>query len=43
MAKYTEDTKMNTDLLQQMPAQNPTPEVDRHRSLMTLRRENGGG
>ena len=29
MAKYTEDTKKNTDLHQQMPAQNPTPEVDR--------------
>ena len=29
MAKYTEDTKKNTDLHQQKPAQNPTPEVDR--------------
>ena len=29
MAKYTEDTKTNTDLHQQMPAQNTTPEVDR--------------
>ena len=29
MAKYTEDTKENTDLHQQMHAQNPTPEVDR--------------
>jgi len=29
MAMYTEDTKKNTDLHQQMPAQNPTPEVDR--------------
>ena len=28
MANYTEDTKTNTDLHQQMPAQNPTPEVD---------------
>ena len=27
--KYTEDTKKNTDLHQQMPAQNTTPEVDR--------------
>ena len=29
MAKYIEDTKMNTDLHQQMPGENPTPEVDR--------------
>ena len=29
MAKYTEDTKKNTDLHQQKPAKNPTPEVDR--------------
>ncbi|KAK2161915.1 hypothetical protein NP493_1551g00040 [Ridgeia piscesae] len=29
MAKYTEDTKKNTHLHQQMPAQNPTPEVVR--------------
>ena len=29
MAKYTEDTKENTDLHQQMLAQNPTPGVDR--------------
>ena len=29
MAEYTEDTKKNTDLHQQMPAQNLTPEVDR--------------
>ena len=29
MAKYTEDTNKNTDLHQQMPAQNLTPEVDR--------------
>ena len=29
MARYTEDTKKNTDLHQQMPVQNPTPEVDR--------------
>ena len=29
MAKYTENTKKNTDLHQQMPAQNPTPEVVR--------------
>ena len=29
MAKYTEDTKKNTDVHQQMLAQNPTPEVDR--------------
>ena len=28
MAKYTEDTKTNTDLHQQMPAQNLTLEVD---------------
>ena len=28
MAKYTEDTKKNTDLHQQMPAQNPTLEVN---------------
>ena len=27
MAKYTEETKTNTDLHQQMPAQNLTPEV----------------
>ena len=29
MAKYTEDTKKNTDLHQQMPMQNPTPAVIR--------------
>ncbi|KAK2178845.1 hypothetical protein NP493_527g05028 [Ridgeia piscesae] len=29
MAKYTEDTKQNTDLHQQIPAKNLTPEVDR--------------
>ena len=29
MAKYTEDTKENTDLRQQMSAQNIIPEVDR--------------
>ena len=29
MAKYTEDTKKNTDLHQQMSAQNLTPEVDK--------------
>ena len=29
MANYTEDTKENIDLHQQMPAQNTTPEVDR--------------
>ena len=29
MAKNTEDTKKNTDLHQQMSAQNTTPEVDR--------------
>ena len=29
MANYTEDTKENTDLHQQMPVQNTTPEVDR--------------
>ena len=29
MAKYIEDTKKNTDLHQQMPEQNLTPEVDR--------------
>ena len=29
MANYTEDTKENTDLHQQMPAHNTTPEVDR--------------
>ena len=29
MAKYIEDTKKNTDLHQQMPGENPTPEVDR--------------
>ena len=29
MAKYTENPKTNTDLHQQMPAQNPAPEVDR--------------
>ena len=29
MANYTEDAKENTDLHQQMPAQNITPEVDR--------------
>ena len=28
MANYTEDTKENTDLHQQMPAQNTTPDVD---------------
>ena len=28
MAKYTKDTKQNSDLHQQMPAQNLTPEVD---------------
>ena len=32
-AKYTEDTKQNTDLHQQMPAQNPTHGMDRHYSL----------
>ena len=29
MAKYTEDTKKDTDRHQHTPAQNPTPEVDR--------------
>ena len=29
MANHTEDTKENTDLHQQMHAQNTTPEVDR--------------
>ena len=29
MAKYTDNTKKNTDVHQQMPAQNLTPEVDR--------------
>ena len=29
MAKYTEDIKTNTDLYQQMPAKDPTPEVVR--------------
>ena len=29
MANYTEYTKTNTDLHQQMSAQNPSPEVDR--------------
>ena len=29
MTKYTEDTKNNIDLHQQMPAQNLTPSVDR--------------
>ena len=29
MAKYTEDTKTNTDLHQTLPAHNRTPEVDR--------------
>ena len=39
MAKYTEDTKKNTDLHQLMPAQNPTPEVDRQ-STQHYTREN---
>ena len=29
MANYTENTKKNTDLHQQMPAQNPTPKIVR--------------
>ena len=29
MAKYAEDTKNNTDVHQQIAAQNPTPEVVR--------------
>ena len=29
MSNYTEDTKKNTNLHQQMPVQNTTPEVDR--------------
>ena len=36
MAKYIEDTKKNTDLHLQMPAQNPTPEVDSKVSTTTL-------
>ena len=41
MAKYTEDTKKNTDLHQQMPAQIPTPEVDRQgRQATTHRKRN---
>ena len=36
MAKYTEETKTNTDLHQQMPAQNLTPEVDRQVQHYTL-------
>ena len=32
MAKYTEDTDTNTDIHQQMPAQNLTPQVVRQGS-----------
>ena len=41
MAKYTEDTNMNTDFHQQMLAHNPTPEVDRQgMQRYTLKNEN---